>query len=32
MVIGLKVSSLAFKCVFYGPEHYAKGRPHEIKF
>ena len=26
MLKGLKVSSLVCKCVFYGPEHNAKGR------
>ena len=28
MLKGLKVSSFACKCVFYRPEHDAKGRPH----
>ena len=32
MLTGLKVSSLAFQCVFYGPEHNAKGGPNEIEF
>ena len=32
MLTGLKVSSLAFKCVFYGPEYNAKGKSHRIKF
>ena len=27
-----EVSSLACKCVFYRPEHNAKGRPLEIEF
>ena len=29
---GLKVSTLACKCVFYRPEHNAKGLPHRIEF
>ena len=28
MLTGLKVSPLAFKCLFYRPEHKAKGGPH----
>ena len=28
MLTGLKVSSLACKCVFYRPEHNEKGGPH----
>ena len=32
MLIGLKVSSLACKCVFYRPEHNANGKPHTIEF
>ena len=28
----LKLSSLACKCVFYGPEHNAKGGVHGIEF
>ena len=32
MLAGLKVSSLACKCVFYRPEHNAKGGPHKTKF
>ena len=27
----MKVSSLACKCVYYRPEHNAKGRPHSIE-
>ena len=27
-----QVSSLACKCVFYRPKHYANGRPHGIEF
>ena len=30
MLRGLKVSSMVFKCLFYGPELNAKGRPHGI--
>ena len=26
MLTGMKVSSLAYKCIFYRPEHDAKGR------
>ena len=32
MLTGLKVSSLACKCVFYKPEHNAKAGPHGIEF
>ena len=32
MLIGLKVSSLTCKCVFYRPEVNAKVRPHGIEF
>ena len=32
MLIDLKVSSLASKCVFYRPEHNAKGGPVELNF
>ena len=32
MLTGMKVSSLAGKCVFYRPEHNVKGRPDEIEF
>ena len=32
MLTGLKVSSLACKCVFYRPEHNAKEEPHGIEF
>ena len=32
MPIGLKVSSLACKCVFYRPETNAKGESHGIEF
>ena len=32
MLIDLKVSSLASKCVFYRPEHNAKGEPVELNF
>ena len=32
MFTGLKVSPLACKCVFYGPEHKAKGGLNEIEF
>ena len=32
MLTGLKVLSLAVKCVFYRPEHNAKGRSHELNF
>ena len=28
----MKVLSLACKCVFYRPEHYGKGRSHELNF
>ena len=31
MLKGLKVSSFACKCVFYRPEHDAKGGPMELK-
>ena len=31
MSTGLKVSSLACKCIFYKPEHNAKGEPHGIE-
>ena len=31
MLIDLKVSSLAWKCVFHRPELTGKGRPHGIK-
>ena len=32
MLAGLEVSSLACKCVFYRPEHNAKGEPHRTEF
>ena len=32
MLIGLKVSSLVCKCVFYGPEINAKGDHMELNF
>ena len=32
MLTGLKVSSLGRKCLFYRPEHNAKGGPHVIEF
>ena len=32
MLTGLKVLSLTCKCVFYRPEHNAKGRPQGIEF
>ena len=32
MLIDLKVSSLASKCVFYRPEQNAKGEPVELNF
>ena len=32
MVTGLKVLSLAFKCVFYRLEHNVKGEPLGIEF
>ena len=32
MVAGVKVSYLAGKCVFYRPEHNAKGRPQHANF
>ena len=32
MLIDLKVSSLASKCVFYRPEHNVKGEPVELNF
>ena len=32
MLTDMKVSSLACKCVFYRPEHNAKGGPHGTKF
>ena len=34
MLTGLKVSSLAYKCVFYSPEHNAKenGNAMELNF
>ena len=32
MLTCLKASSLAWKCVFYRPEHNAKGEPQEIEF
>ena len=28
MLTGLQLSSLACKCLFHGPEHNAKGKPH----
>ena len=31
-MLTFSVSSLAFKCVFYRPEHSVNGRPHEIEF
>ena len=32
MLTGLKVSSVAYKYVFYRPEHNAKSRVHRIEF
>ena len=32
MLIGLKVSSMACKYIFYRPEHNAKGGPHGTEF
>ena len=32
MLTGLKAPSLTCKCVFYRPEHNAKGEPHEAEF
>ena len=32
MSTALKKSSLACKCVFYRPEHNAKGAPHGTEF
>ena len=32
MFKGLKVSYLVCKCVFYRPEHNAKGGPHGTEF
>ena len=32
MLAGLKVSSLASKCVFYRPEQNAKRGHHEVEF
>ena len=32
MLTGLKMSSLACRCVFYRPEHNAKGEPMELNF
>ena len=32
MLTDMKVSSLACKCVFYRPEHNAKGGPHGTGF
>ena len=32
MLTGLKMSSLACKCVFYRPEHNVKVVPHGIEF
>ena len=32
MLTSFKVSSLACKCVFYRPEHNAKGGPYIIEF
>ena len=32
MLIGLKVSSLACKYIFYGPEDNAKGGSHQLNF
>ena len=32
MLTDLKLSSLACKCVFYIPEHNAKGEPIELSF
>ena len=32
MLTGLKILFLASKCVFYGPEHNAQGKPHGIEF
>ena len=30
MLTGFKISSLAFKCVFYRPEHNEKAEPKEL--
>ena len=32
MLTGLKMSSLACKCVFYRPDHNAKGLSHATEF
>ena len=32
MLTSLKVSSLASKCAFYRPEHYAKGGTHGVEY
>ena len=32
MLEGLKIPFLESKCVFYRPEHNAKGEPHGIEF
>ena len=32
MLTDLKASSLACECIFYRPEHDAKGEPHGIQF
>ena len=32
MFTDLKVSSMAWKCIFYGPEHNVKGRPQGTEF
>ena len=32
MLTDLKLSSLEYKCVFYRPEHNAKGEPIELNF
>ena len=32
MITGLKLSSLACKCIYYRTEHKAKGEPMELNF
>ena len=32
MLTGSKVSSLAYKCIFYRPDHNANRRPHRTEF
>ena len=32
MLTGFKVSSLAYKCAFYRPEHNENGKPNETEF